>query len=49
MGEIGLSHWGKQDGFETDMIHESRWMWWRVPICISYDGLFLHEEVETSA
>ena len=24
------------------------WQTWKVPICISYDGLFIHEEIETS-
>lgn len=24
------------------------WPNWKVPICISYEGLFIHEEIETS-
>jgi hypothetical protein len=37
----------KQDGFESVMGY-GKWMSWRVPICISYNGLFIHEEIETS-
>jgi hypothetical protein len=36
-----------QDGFESSMLHI--WQSWKVPICISYQGLFIHEEIETSA
>jgi len=25
------------------------WQTWKVPVCISYQGLFVHEEIETSA
>jgi hypothetical protein len=25
------------------------WQPWKVPICISHNGLFIHEEIETSA
>jgi hypothetical protein len=25
------------------------WQQWKVPICISYNGLFLNEEIETGA
>jgi len=46
--EIGLSQWEKNDGFETTMIFALKWMKWRVPMCIAYDGLFLHQEIETS-
>ena len=36
-----------KDGFESSML--GAWQHWRVPICISYNGLFIHEEIETSA
>lgn len=49
IAEIGLSHAYQQDGFESDMIHVSKWMNWRIPVCISYNGMFIHEEIETSA
>lgn len=44
-----LLHVMWQDGFESDMAYGVKWMRWKVPICISYNGLFLHEEIETSA
>jgi len=47
--EIGLNHWMRQDAFESVMVHDIGWMRWKVPICISYHGIFLHEEIETSA
>ncbi len=37
-----------QDGFESVMGFDLPWPQWRVPICISYDGLFIHEEIETA-
>ena len=49
IADIGLKSFAQQDAFESSMIHEHRWMAWKVPICISYNGLFQHEEVETSA
>jgi hypothetical protein len=48
LAEIGLSCFRKQDRFETVMIHEYKWAYWKVPICISYNGLFVHEEIETN-
>ena len=49
IAEIGLSHAHQQDGFESYMIYVSKWMDWRIPVCISYNGMFIHEEIETSA
>ena len=47
--EIGLSQFQQQDGFESVMVGGSPpWMKWRVPICISYQGLFIQQEIETS-
>lgn len=48
IAEIGLQNWQHQDGFETVMIYTHKWGHWKVPICISYDGLFIHEQIETS-
>ena len=48
LAEIGLKCYNKQDKFETIMIYEYKWARWKVPICISYNGLFIHEEIETS-
>ena len=48
IADIGLKSFAKQDAFESTMIHEHNWMSWKVPICISYKGLFIHEEIETS-
>jgi hypothetical protein len=47
--EIGLGQFQQQDGFESVMIGGTpSWMTWRVPICISYQGLFIQQEIETS-
>jgi hypothetical protein len=48
IAEIGLQNWQNQDGFETVMIYTHKWGHWKVPICISYEGLFIHEQIETS-
>lgn len=48
IGDIGLRQYQKQDGFETAMAWGLPWQQWRVPICIAYNGLFIHEEIETS-
>ena len=47
--EIGYAFWDKQDAFETVMVHDIGWMKWKVPLCISLRGVFLHEEIETGA
>jgi hypothetical protein len=39
---------GVQDGFESVMAFSLPWQKWKVPICIAYQGLFIHEEIETS-
>lgn len=49
IAEIGLNQYEKQDGFESAMGLGLKWMNWRVPVCISLNGLFLHEEIETAA
>jgi hypothetical protein len=50
LASIGLHFGGSvQDGFENAMAHQLDWTRWKVPICISYQGLFLHEEIETGA
>ena len=49
IADIALEASSDQDKFENSMIHKHIWMRWKVPICISYDGLFLHQEIETSA
>ena len=48
IADIALQSAYEQDKFESSMIQTYVWMRWKVPICISYDGLFLHEEIETS-
>jgi hypothetical protein len=48
LGDIGLRQFQKQDGFESIMAWGLPWQQWKVPICIAYDGLFIHEEIETS-
>lgn len=49
IAEIGLEQYSANDGFESTMSWGVKWMRWRVPMCISYNGLFLHEEIETGA
>ena len=49
IADIALESSSEQDKFENSMIHKYIWMRWKVPICISYDGLFLHQEIETNA
>jgi len=49
IADVGLEQYQANDGFESTMSWGVKWMRWRVPVCISYDGLFLHEEVETGA
>jgi hypothetical protein len=51
IADLGRSFWDSNDGFERAMAFNLHWMKWqpRVPICISYDGMFRHEEIETSA
>jgi hypothetical protein len=44
-----LSYLLKQEGFEGIMAYGYPWQQWHVPICISYDGLFINEEIETGA
>jgi hypothetical protein len=49
IADVALQSANEQDKFESSMIQTHVWMRWKVPICIAYDGLFLHEEIETSA
>lgn len=49
IADIGLEQYVANDGFESTMSWGVKWMRWHVPMCISYSGLFLHEEIETSA
>jgi hypothetical protein len=49
IAEIGLRQYQKQDGFESAMAWGLPWQQWKVPICIAYDGMFIHEEIETAA
>ena len=44
LAEMGRSQWENQDGFESVMIYSrSPWMDWRVPICLSQEGLFTQD------
>ena len=44
LSEMGRSQWEFQDGFESTMIYSKNpWMNWNVPICLSYEGLFIQE------
>ena len=50
IADLGKSFWQQNDGFETAMgMGSLQWMNWKVPICIAYNGLFLHEEIESGA
>lgn len=48
IAEMALDSFRKQDGLESAMAYTLPWAQWRVPICISYNGLFIHEEIETA-
>lgn len=48
IADVALQAANEQDKFESSMIQTHGWMRWKVPICISYDGLFIHQEIETS-
>jgi len=43
--QLGGDAWKKQDALETAML-EMNWGQYRVPLCISLGGLFIHKEVE---
>ncbi len=45
--EIGLQNSKVNDGFERQMGFQYHWMNWKVPICISMQGMFIHHEIET--
>ena len=47
--EIGLQNSKVNDGFERQMGFQYHWMNWKVPICISMQGMFIHHEIETGA
>jgi len=49
IADIAISQYEHQDGFESVMIYGLPWQHWKVPICISYQGLFINEEIETAA
>jgi hypothetical protein len=45
LSELGL-HWGiKQDALESGLLNMN-WGEWEVPLCLSYEGMFVHEEVD---
>lgn len=45
LAALGRVQWDRQDGFEDSMM-QNDWGKWKVPICISYHGLFTHSEVD---
>ena len=45
LSQMGTRSWSRQDEFEDAMIN-SDWGLWKVPLCLSYHGLFAHEEVD---
>eukprot|EP01031_Cornospumella_fuschlensis_P038082 gene38082-46273_t len=47
--ELGLRQYQTQDGLESAMIYSLPWAQWKVPLCISLQGLFIHEEIETGS
>lgn len=48
IAQIGLENFDKQDGFEDAMLWKYTWQKWKIPICISYNGLFLHQEIDSA-
>jgi hypothetical protein len=47
--QIGLQNNKVNDGFERQMGFGYNWMNWKVPMCISMEGMFVHYEIETGA
>ena len=45
LADYGRKMWEAQDGFEVGLLRDD-WGDLRVPICISYDGTFIHEEID---
>ena len=46
IADIAIQSYKAQDAFEASMAFSLKWMAWKVPICISYNGLFFHERIE---
>lgn len=45
IGALAEASHARQDALETKML-DVNWGKWKVPLCISYDGLFVHREVD---
>jgi len=45
IGDLAEESHAKQDALETKML-DVDWGRFKVPLCISYDGLFVHREVD---
>jgi len=45
LAEYGERWYNKQDGFEVGLLQDD-WGNQRVPLCISHQGLFLHNEID---
>lgn len=46
IADVAIQSYISQDSFEASMAFSLKWMTWKVPICISYNGLFFHERIE---
>ena len=45
LSQRGARSWSQQDELENAMIQYD-WGKWKVPLCLSYHGLFAHDEVD---
>lgn len=46
LADFGNKQSKRQDGFEVGLLESADWGDLKVPLCLSYDGIFLHEEVD---
>jgi hypothetical protein len=46
LAEVAEAAWARQDGLEVGMLNDD-WGRFKVPLCISYQGLFVHKEIDS--
>ena len=45
LADYGRNMWEQQDAFEVGLLQDD-WGELKVPLCISYEGIFIHEEID---
>ena len=45
IANYGRNMWEQQEAFEVGLLHDD-WGELQVPLCISYNGIFVHEEID---